>query len=309
MSAARKPAPAGSQFAYVLLFFTSLFWGGNAVAGKLAVGEVSPMTLTALRWVIAFSIMLAIGGRQFWRERHAALPRLPPLFAYGATGFATFNVLFYVAANHTSAINIAIEQAAIPMFIFILNFLIFRMRVTPGQMVGFVMSLVGVAMVASNGSLARLLALEINRGDAFMLLACLVYAGYSVGLRYKPELHWKTMMVVMAFSAMVVSFPFAFIELRSPQGIAPTAQGWLVILYAAIFPAIIAQVFYIGGVDMIGSNRAGLFVNLVPVLGTLLAIAILGEVFGLHHALAMVLVIGGIWLAERRASAARPPGK
>lgn len=99
---------------------------------------------------------------------------------------------------------------------------------------------------------------------------------------------------------MVVSLPFAYAEWQSPAGIVPDARGWMVVLYTAIFPAIIAQVFFIRGVEMIGSNRAGLFVNLVPVIGTVLAILVLGEVFGLHHALALVLVIGGIWLAERK---------
>lgn len=291
---------SNNRLAYVLLVLTTTFWGGNAVAGKLAVGHVSPMILTSLRWAIAVSILLVIAGPQFWADRRRVLRHLPLLFAYGATGFALFNITLYSALNYTTAINVAIWQAAIPMFIFLLNFIIFRTRITIAQMIGFILSVIGVAVVASGGSVERLMELAINFGDVLMALAGLLYAGYSVGLRYKPDLHWKTMMVAMAFAAMVVSLPFAFAEWRSPAGIVPDARGWTVVLYTAIFPAIIAQVFFIRGVEMIGSNRAGLFVNLVPVIGTVLAILVLGEVFGLHHALALVLVIGGIWLAERK---------
>lgn len=291
---------SNNRLAYVLLVLTTTFWGGNAVAGKLAVGHVSPMILTSLRWAIAVSILLVIAGPQFWADRRKVLRHLPLLFAYGATGFALFNITLYSALNYTTAINVAIWQAAIPMFIFLLNFIIFRTRITIAQMIGFVLSVIGVAVVASGGSVERLMELAINFGDVLMALAGLLYAGYSVGLRYKPDLHWKTMMVAMAFAAMVVSLPFAYAEWQSPAGIVPDARGWMVVLYTAIFPAIIAQVFFIRGVEMIGSNRAGLFVNLVPVIGTVLAILVLGEVFGLHHALALVLVIGGIWLAERK---------
>lgn len=285
--------------AYALLFFTTLFWAGNAVAGKLAVGHVSPMTLTMLRWLMAFSVLLIIGGRQAWAERETLKKHLPMLMSYGVVGFAGFNITLYSALNHTSAINVTIEQAAIPLLIFIGNFLFFRTKVTLGQIAGFSMTLLGVIVVASNGSFERLAALQFNRGDVFMVFAGIFYAAYSIMLKYKPAVHWKSLMVVMAFSAMITSIPFAMWELSTPQGIAPDMRGWTVAAYTAIFPAIAAQVFYIKGIELIGPNRAGLFINLVPVLGTILAIIILGEAFGSHHGVALVLVIGGIMLAER----------
>lgn len=285
--------------AYVLLFFTTLFWAGNAVAGKLAVGHVSPMALTMMRWLMAFTILLIIGGKQAWAERETLKKHLPILLTYGTVGFSGFNITLYSALNHTSAINVTIEQAAIPLLIFIGNFVFFRTKVTLGQIAGFSMTLLGIVVVASNGSLERLAALQFNKGDVFMVFAGLLYAAYSILLKYKPAVHWKSMMVVMAFSAMVTAIPFAIWELNSPQGIAPDTQGWIVAAYTAILPAIAAQVFYIKGIELIGPNRAGLFINLVPVLGTILAIVILGEAFGTHHALAMALVIGGIMLAER----------
>ncbi|MEM8541689.1 MAG: DMT family transporter [Pseudomonadota bacterium] len=287
-----------NRTAYLLLFLTTLFWGGNAVAGKLAVGHVSPLVLTSLRWAIAFTILAVIGGKQFWQERHLVRPHLPLLFVYGALGFSIFNIALYSALNHTTAINVAIEQAGVPAVIFLGNYILFRTRVTLLQILGFGLSIIGVAVVASQGSLERLAGLQINRGDAFMVLGILCYSAYSVLLKYKPALHWKSMMLVMAFSAFLISLPFSYWELQGPNGLWPDTQGWIITMYTAILPAIVSQVLWIRGVEMIGANRAGIFINLVPILGTLLAIAVLGEVFQLYHAIALALVIGGIWIAE-----------
>lgn len=285
--------------AYTLLFFTTLFWAGNAVAGKLAVGHVSPMTLTLMRWTMAFSIMALLGGAQLYRDWEKVVPKLPVLLAYGVAGFTGFNIALYSALNHTSAINVTIEQGAIPLLIFIGNFILFRIKVTFGQLFGFGLTLVGVILVASGGSLANLLALKFNQGDLWMVVAGLFYAGYSIALRYKPDVHWKSLMVVMAFAALVTAIPFAMWELSTQAGIFPDGRGWIIAAYTAVFPAIVCQVFYIKGVDLIGPNRAGLFINLIPILGTILAVVILGETFGWHHGVALLLVIGGIMIAER----------
>ncbi|TCD15426.1 DMT family transporter [Oricola cellulosilytica] len=302
------PSSNSSRVAYAFLCFTALFWGGNAIAGKLAVGHISPMTLTAVRWIIAFLILASFSLPQLRRDWRNIRRYLPLLLAYGMTGFALFNIALYTALNHTSAINVTIEQSGMPMLVFLANFLLFGMRVTLAQIVGFLMSILGVALTAANGDLGRLAALDINRGDAIMLLAVVLYGGYSVALRWKPALHWKSLMTVMSFSAMVTALPFAVWEQASGSGKLPDLTGLAVALYTAVFPAILAQIFYMRGVEMIGSNRGSLFINLVPVFGTLLAIAILGEAFYPYHALALILVIGGIWLAERGAGRPKKSG-
>lgn len=295
-----KAVPVNDQkTAYALLFFTTLFWAGNAIAGKLAVGHISPMVLTSLRWATAVAILLVIGGRQAWQDRAALVRAAPILIAYGLIGFAFFNISLYTALTHTFAINVAIEQAAIPLLIFIGNFLLFRTRLGLWQFVGFAMTLAGVAIVASNGSLQRLAALQFNQGDAWMVLAGLFYASYSIALRWKPQLHWKSIMMVMATAALVGSLPFSWWEVTYNDGILPDTRGWIIVVYTALFPSLAAQVFYIRGIELIGANRAGIFINLVPVLATGMAIVILGEDFGAHHALAIILVVGGIMLAER----------
>ncbi len=284
--------------AYLLLTLTTLFWGGNAIAGKLAVGHISPMVLTSVRWAMATLVMLVIGLPQLRRDWAVIRANWLLLFALGAVGFTLFNAVFYSAVHYTSAINASIEQAGMPMLIFVFNFVLYRMGVSWGQIIGFTLSLVGVALTASHGDLTTLAELDMNRGDALMLLAIVLYAGYTVALRYKPQLHWKSLMLAMCIAAFVSSLPFAVWELSGDGGLLPDARGWIIAAYTAIFPSIMSQLFYIRGVELIGANRSGLFINLVPIFGTLLSIALLGETFHAYHAMALVLVLGGIGLAE-----------
>ncbi|WAX96461.1 DMT family transporter [Aminobacter sp. NyZ550] len=284
--------------AYVLLLATTLFWGGNAVAGKLAVGHASPMLLTSLRWAFAAAFLGAVGWSRLRVDWAVARRQLWLLVALGGLGFTAFNAALYSALNFTSAINASIEQAGMPMVIFAANFILFRMRVSWGQILGFLLSLTGIALTASHGDLRSLLALDMNFGDALMLIAVLVYSAYTVALRFKPDIHWLSLMIVMTSAAFVTSLPFVAWEIGTGRAIAPDATGWAITAYMVLFPSILAQIFYIRGVELIGANRAGLFINMVPIFGTLLSVMIIGEDFQLYHAVAIVLVLGGIWLAE-----------
>lgn len=286
--------------AYALLMLTALFWGGNAVAGKLAVGHISPMVLTSGRWLLAFAVMATIGWRRFQADWPLVRDNWVLLSLLGVFGFTVFNVAFYIAFYYTTAINVSVEQAGMPMLIFLLNFLLFRKAATWAQIVGLAMSVIGILLTATHGEPARLLELDLNAGDAIMLVACLVYAGYAVALRFKPPIHWQTMMIALTGSAFLISIPFTIAEHLHGSIIWPDTRGWLILLYVVIGPSLLAQIFFIRGVELIGANRAGLFINMVPITGTLLSILILREQFHLYHAIALALVFGGIWLAERR---------
>ncbi|MER8471942.1 DMT family transporter [Mesorhizobium sp. M0306] len=284
--------------AYLFLLFTTLLWGGNSVAGKLAVGHISPMTLVFLRWLLAVLILLPIGWgtlRQDWPvvRRHWLL-----LGGLGACGFAFFNTIFYTALNYTTAINVSIEQAAIPIVIIIANFVFFRLRVNGVQVIGVVLTIAGVAVTASHGDPRQLLRLDLNFGDAIMLVAVLCYSFYSVGLRLKPVIRWQSLMLALSVAALITSLPFFLWEIAAGKVIVPDTRGWAVAFYTAIGASVISQIFYIRGNELIGANRAGLFINLVPIFGTLLSVLIVGETFQLYQALALALVLGGISLAE-----------
>ncbi len=290
--------------AYLFLLTTALIWGGNAVAGKMAVGHVSPFLMTLIRWVIAFGLIITISVPQLRQDWPAIRRNWLYLLLMGATGFTGFNALLYTALHYTSAINAVIEQAGMPFVIFVANFFIFRMRATGGQVVGFLLTLSGIALTAANGDLQTLLSLKLNFGDLLMLFAVLVYAAYTVGLRFKPELHWKSMMAATAGGAMIAAIPLGVYEWWNGAAQVPDAKGWAVVAFIAIFPSLFAQTLFVRGVEIIGSNRAGLFINLVPIFGMLLSIGLIGEPLHVYHIVSLVLVLGGIVMAERNRPAA-----
>ncbi|MCA0030994.1 DMT family transporter [Mesorhizobium sp. B263B2A] len=295
--------------AYIFLLLTTLLWGGNSVAGKLAVDHVSPMTLVFLRWVLAVAILLPIGWRTIQEDWPVVRRHWFVLAALGASGFTLFNTIFYTALNYTTAINVSIEQAAMPVLIIVANFIFFRLPVSWAQIAGVVLTIFGVVLTACHGDPRRLLALELNFGDAIMLVAVVLYSGYSVGLRMKPVMRWQSLMLSLAVAALITSLPFFLWEVAAGKVIVPDARGWTVIVYTAIGASVISQITYIRGNELIGANRAGLFINLVPIFGTLLSVLIVGETFQLYQALALVLVLGGIALAEYsgRKTANLPP--
>ncbi|GGA61703.1 membrane protein [Nitratireductor aestuarii] len=298
------------QSAYVLLVLTTLFWGGNAVAGRLALGHVSPFSLNLLRWGIMFLLLLPFGLKHVRRDWPVIRKNLWLMLFLGATGFTGFAAIMYKALEYTSAVNVSIEQAAIPMLIIVLNFVLFRLKATWLQILGFAISLVGVALTATHGELERLAQLDLNFGDALMLLAMCCYATYTAMLRLRPQIHWLSTATVFSFAGSLAAIPFLYWEYATGNAFMPDLQGWVIALYAAVFPSVLSQVFFIRGTELIGSNRAGLFVNLIPVFGTLLSVAILGEALHTYHVMALVFVVIGITIAEwsgRRAAGAKLP--
>jgi len=285
---------------YLLLTLTPIIWGGNAIAGKMAAGHISPALLTSMRWFFAMAIVIPFALPHLKRELPRLKPHLPFLFALGAIGFALFNNIFYLALNYTSAINVSIVQAAMPLVVFMLNFAIFRIKSNTLQLVGFALTLIGVVIVITNGKPLSVFSQTLNFGDLIMLVAVFCYGGYSVALRNKPEIHWLNFIAILGFSAFVTSAIFSLYEWYAGQIILPNWRAMGIVAYIAIFPSIIAQLFWMRGLELIGSNRGGVFINLVPIFGAALAILLLGEQFKLFHALAMVLVVGGVVLAQNK---------
>ncbi len=284
---------------YVLLCLTMLMWGGNAVAGRLAVGEVSPMVITFGRWFIACTALMLIAGGEIRAEFSKLKPYVKRIALMGLLGFTGFNALFYEAAHYTSAVNLTILQGAIPVFVLVGALALYRTPVTPVQIVGMLVTTAGVLVLASGGSLATLLGLSFNIGDVWMLIACVLYAGYTVALRQRPPVSGLTLFAAMAVVAIVSAMPLVAIEAARGELQLPTLKGLLIIAYVGLFPSLFSQLFFMRGVELIGPGRAGLFVNLVPVFGSFLAVVILREPFGLHSAVALALVLSGIWIAER----------
>ena len=283
---------------YLLLIIAPIFWGGNAVVGKLATTEWLPFTFTAARWFFAAIILLPFCAKHLKTDKAVIRANLWILLALGAVGMAMFNMLMYLALRHTTAVNVSIIQAVMPVFIIAANFMVFRQRVGMLQCVGLALSILGVMVISTSGNPLAFFTGGLNRGDLIMLIASAFYAGYTFGLRWRPDIHWLSFMWVLAFGATLGALPFAAWEITTSGFTVPSINGWWMLVYVMLFPTVISQLAYAKGVSILGSNRAGLFINLVPIFGSLLAVLILREAFQWHHAAGLVMVVGGIMLAE-----------
>ena len=299
MSAERRTASGLLDLPYLLLVLTTLFWGGNAVAGKFAVGQIDPLLLTVFRWLFGALCFAFFARPHIARDWPVLRQHLWVLLGLGMVGFAMFNVLLYSSLQYTSAINVTIEQAAIPLFILLLNRCFFAQPIFAAQWLALLLATVGVVVTVSRGDPQSLLLGELNRGDAMMLVACLSYALYSVGLRWRPAAHWSGVMLLMSCGALLLALPVALFQHLQVGIQPPTATGWMVVLYAVVFPTICAQLFYLRAVSLIGANRAGLFINLVPVFAAVLAVGLLGEQIHSYHLVGFALVLCGIALSEK----------
>jgi drug/metabolite transporter (DMT)-like permease len=295
-------ARAGRWFyakAYLLLIATALMWGGNAVVSRVAVNDVSPMMLTFLRWSIACTLLLLFMHKQISIDWPIILKHWKLVGVMGAIGFTCYNGIFYVAAHHTTALNMTILQGAIPLYVLVGSVIVFGNRLSGQQILGSFIAFLGILTVAAQGDLVRLKDLSLNIGDVYMIVACLFYAGYTLALRYRPQTSGIAFFTGVALAAFITSIPVVGYEILTQTVQWPTARGWWIVLFVGIFPSLLSQIFFMRGVELIGAARAGIFINLVPVFGALMAVLLLGEPFGLYHAVSLALVLGGIWITER----------
>jgi len=283
----------------LLLFLTTLFWGGHAVASQFAVGHISPMTVTFLRWFFACIFLVTLYGKEVRAAWQTAKSYWRIILVMAFLGFTGFNALFYIAAQSTGAINIGILQGTIPVFVVLGSLLFYRTSVTLKQSIGIFLTLVGAVIVASKGDLSTLLNLDFNIGDLLMLGACALYSGYTLLIDKRPKIEPQVFMTLLALFALGLSTPLLFIEAASDQFIWPSAQGWAVALYAGFIVSALSQLFFIRATDIVGPVKAGVYVNLVPIVAAILSVVFLDENFAFFHAVSLCLVMGGIWLAQK----------
>lgn len=283
----------------ILLSLAALGWGGNTIAARVAVGEISPMMLVSTRWFMVAVMLMAIYPRRIIDALDSCKNRWPWLLAMGF-GLSGFNIMFYLAAHSTSAINLGLMQSTIPAIIMLVGLLIFRTPVSMLQCIGLLIAMAGAAIVIAKGSIETILNMTFNHGDLIMMVGCLCYAGYTLGLSKRPAVDSITMMGILAIFAFIASLPFTIGEALTNTLIFPSINGWLILLYVAIAPSFLSQVWFMQGVDKIGSSKAGMFTNLVPVFSAFLGIQLLHEQMGLYHLISLAMVFTGLYIAQRR---------
>jgi len=285
--------------AYLLLTLSPLFWAGNFIMGKWVAGDVPPFALGGMRWVIAATVLLPFAWKHVRRDWPVVKRHLPIIAWLGLTGPTFFNTISYVGLNYTTALNGLIMQSAAPVLIVITSFLCFRDRFSVLQGIGIAISLAGVIAVITRGDPQALLALRFNFGDLLILAGFGSWALYTVFLRKRPDMHWLTFAFLLAVAAVIFNMPMWIVEHASGNAVSLSWKAVVGALYAGIFPSIISYNLYNRGVELIGPNRAGAFLHLVPLFGSVMAIGLLNEQLALFHLIGFALIISGVALAAR----------
>ena len=281
-----------------LLFLATLGWGSNTIASRLAVGEVSPMLLIFFRWGFVVVILLSLYWRQMIDEWPIIRPRLKWLLIMGGCGLSLFNAFFYIAAHSTTAVNLGIIQSTMPGMILLGSFMFFGDRINRLQFSGLLLTLLGVGVIVTQGSIEQLMQLTFNHGDLLMIFACSFYAMYTVGLKSRPKISGMVMLAYFSVAAFLMTIPLMIFESFIYGTVMPGVKGFAIVFYIAMVPSFLSQIFFMRGVDLIGPGSAGLYANLVPIFSAIMAVLLLSEEFALFHLAAMLLVFGGIGLFE-----------
>ena len=286
--------------AYSLLTLAALFWSGNWIVGRVLADLVPPSALTFWRWAIAVALLSPIVAPRLWAARRLIAREWRPIVALGLLGGGLHNVLQYWGLQYTLATNGAILNATTPVLIIVIGALVLREPFPRMAAAGAVLALAGTLALITRLDFSTLAAVGFNRGDLLILVSMVMLSAYTVGLRWRPAgLDPLSFLACFALVALVpVGIGYA-VEHAAGKRIVLTATSVGGMLYVAIFPALLAYLFWDVGVRAIGAARAGVFMYLMPVFGSILGMVFLGERFELYHALGMGLILAGVATASR----------
>jgi drug/metabolite transporter (DMT)-like permease len=293
--------------AWTLLVLANLFWAGNIVLGRAVAGVVPPVALAYWRWTGAFIVAIGFAWPHLKQDLPTLLRHWRMMLLLSATGIATYNTLSYLGLGSTTALNVLLLQSAGPLVIIVWAFALFRERPTPWQAAGVAVSLLGVATIAAHGSLRTLLALHLNRGDVWILVAMVIYGIYAAMFRRRPQTHPMSFLVATMGIGSMMILPFYLWEYAAGARIHGGPPAWAAMAYIAVFPSFIAYLFFNRGIELVGASRAGQSWHLMPLFGSVLAVLFLGEAFRPYHAAGIALIGAGIVLASIKPAALAQP--
>jgi drug/metabolite transporter (DMT)-like permease len=299
-------ATAGTWLAnqpYLLLSITALCWAGNAIVGRMAAGHIPPVTLSFLRWSLAFLIILPFAWKHLVRDWDAIRERLGIMIVLSITGIGAFNTLQYWALEHTQALNTLLLQSAGPLVVAVWSLALLGIRLTLAQAAGILLSMCGVLIILMHGDLSKLSNIEFNRGDLIFLIALAIFGLYSVLSLKRPGIHALSFVAFTFGAGAACLIPLFIWELFARPMMRLDTTNLLSLFYVALFPSTIAYLCFNRGVQLIGANRAAPFFHVVPVFGTVMSIIFLGEHPQVFHFIGFALVLTGVFVASRKPQA------
>ena len=296
-------APAFTPRLLLLLCLPPLLWAGNAVVGRALIDSAPPVLLNALRWLLALLALLPF-TRAIWREPQAICAHWRWWLATGLLGMGAYNTLQYQALHSSSAVNVTLIAASMPLAMMLVGRLGFAQPVRRPQVIAALLALAGVLVVIAQGSPAQLLRLQFVQGDLLMLLATLSWAGYSWLLTRRPAAlaswGWMDVLVAQMAFGLLAALPLAGAEqLWTPIALRLDAELLLALFYIVLGPSLLAYRCWSLGVAQAGPQLSGVFVNLTPLFAALLSAWWLGEAPQAFHAVAFVLIAAGIAVSAK----------
>jgi drug/metabolite transporter (DMT)-like permease len=285
------------HFPNLLLTLAVLFWSGNFIVGRAVRTDIPPVALAFWRWAGASFLVSFLAWPHLKQDWQVIKAHWPILILLSAIGVASFNTLVYTGLQWTIALNAFLIQAMMPVLIVLMSFLLFREKISFRQIGGVFLSLIGALAIIIQGNVRTLLSLSLNLGDLLIFLAVGSYAGYSVLLRKRPPIHSLSFLGVTFVIGALMLVPFYLWESCLFRSIHFDDRTLLAVGYVAVFPSIVSYFCYNRGVELVGANRAGLFLYLMPVFGSLMAIVFLGESFRWFHGIGILMIVPGIFLA------------
>ena len=290
-----------STKAYIMLICATLFWAGNFIIGKYAfLTEIPPLSLVFYRWLLVWIILLPFTYKEIIKYKNTILNNLPILFFLGFTSVGLFNSFTYLSLIYTQVINSSLFNTAIPAIIILLCFLFKIEKTNKFQISGLIISACGILAIITKLKLDILLTLNFNKGDLIMIGAVVTWGVYSTLLKIKKfTLPLLTLVHVICSFGLICVFPQFLYELSNGEVINFDINLVYTLIFLAIFPSIGSYYCWAGAVSIIGANRAGIFLSLIPLFSTIMAIALFNEEFQFFHLIGAILIITGLYLSNR----------
>lgn len=295
---------------YLLLVLANLFWAGNFVLARAVRGRVPPIALSFWRWVGALALLLLLTSGSLRAQWPLLRREWKLILAGGILGIGNFNTFVYLGVGETTATNAVLLNSVCPALIVGITFAAGLGRATLRQVLGIAVSLLGVVTIVAQGSPAAVRSLAFNRGDLWVLAAVVSWAFYTVIVVRRPEgVEALTLLAAMVAVGVVWIAPLYAWELAQGARLRLDAVAMGSLAYVAVFPSVVAYLFWNLGVEVIGPNRAGVFIHLLPAFGAVLAALLLGESFRLFHLVGIGLILAGVALASASRRSAVPANR
>ena len=287
--------------AYIMLVCASLFWAGNFIVGKYAfLTDIPPLSLVFYRWTLVWFILLPFTYKEIFKYKDIILKNLPLLFLLGFTSVGLFNSFTYLALIHTQVINASLFNAAIPAIIILLCFLFKVEKTNKFQILGLIISVLGIIAIITKLKLDILLSLNFNKGDLIMVGGALTWGVYSTLLKRKKfTLPLLTLVHVVCTLGLISVLPQFLYEYTNGQVIKFDINLVYTLIFLALFPSIGSYYCWAGAVSIVGANRAGISLSLIPLFSTIFAIGIYDEKFQFFHLIGAILIILGLFLSNK----------